>query len=65
MKTALIHADRQTDKHEANWRFCDCANGIKISCDSREGTLQGNISVVLNRWGQEAKYVLLPAIRSP
>jgi len=35
MKATLIHSDRQTDKYEANWRFCDCTNAQKISCDSR------------------------------
>jgi hypothetical protein len=29
MKSALIHADRQTDKHEANWPLCDGANAHK------------------------------------
>jgi len=26
MKAALIHADRQADKHEAEWRLCNYAN---------------------------------------
>jgi hypothetical protein len=29
MKAALIHANRQKDKHEANWPFCDCAKAHK------------------------------------
>jgi hypothetical protein len=30
IKTALIQADRQTDKYEAKWRLCDCTNVHKI-----------------------------------
>jgi len=26
MKAALMHADRQTDKHKAKWRLCNYAN---------------------------------------
>jgi hypothetical protein len=36
---------------------------IKFTCDSREKELQSKISVALNQWGQEEKFVLLPATR--
>ena len=39
MKTTLIHADRQTDKYENNWRVCDYSNAHNITCDRREGTI--------------------------
>jgi hypothetical protein len=49
-KAALILADRQTDNYEVKWRLCES---------------QGKILVALIPWGEEAKYVLLPANRSP
>ena len=35
MKAALIHLDRQTDKHKAKCRLCNYANSPKNSRDSR------------------------------
>jgi len=29
VKAALIQADRQTDKYEANYRLCDYANALE------------------------------------
>jgi hypothetical protein len=58
MKDALIQADRQTDKHEAKWRLCDCTKAHKIShVTAEKKESQGKISVALNQWGEEAKYV--------
>jgi len=66
MKAALIHADRQTDKYEANWRFYYCKNAHKnLVWLPWTKTFKGRLQLCVNQWRQEAKYVLLPATRNP
>ena len=46
MNAAMINADRQTDKYEANWRFCYCTNTHKILMSQpRSKTFKGSLQL--------------------